>query len=176
MAAGEKAPRDVTDLDLSCNNTIQLSSYYRLERGRACPTARRIQYVAELRQCGPVQQRVQQLERLSPSDCAELRPPTSGNDHHRPWWLEFALRGSAPGEVGLVTPIQPHCRPSKGKMGQCLRLPTPGITSLATYVHRNGVEPLVAEVRAVEPLISTVDQETVPYVPSRITKPFSSRL
>jgi hypothetical protein len=37
---------------------------------------------------------VQQPRRLSPARRDRVRPPTSGNDRHRPWWLEFASRGS----------------------------------------------------------------------------------
>jgi hypothetical protein len=58
----------------------------------------------------PVQQCVQQPERLSSSGRGEIRPATSGNDPYRPLWLEFASRGSP--DLACAATRSASCRSS----------------------------------------------------------------
>lgn len=67
-------------------------------------------------QSGRVQQRVQQPRRLSLARRDQLRPRTSGNDRHRPWWLEFASRGS--GFKSLSSPAQLQPEPAIAKIAR----------------------------------------------------------
>ena len=68
---------------------------------------------------GRMQQPVPQPRRLSLAKRDQLRPPTSGNDHHRSCWLEFASRGSgvqipsAPPEFPQVRVLMLGQRPSR---------------------------------------------------------------